>query len=636
MTSPDSSQVFLVPPVVSPVTPSLPPLLLNAFSHSPDSSQILDAPVFPFLGVRAPGEIIGLSQGSYLRDPNAEGQYQQLNFRGVDWRGVAFSVDGRLMNDPSSGIYNPYHFPTDHIERLEVIPGPRSFLFGLNGAGGAINVVTRQFDSFRPSSKINYFEGSAGSGYFDGSISQNVSDRVNATIGLQSRFTDGRYTNSASEAWNSRARVRYRLGERTSLLLSHYLTSTKTQLNGGIAPDPTSISNAFFPLSTTVRNQDSYEKITRNDVDLSVVSYVFDDSTSPTRLSLYYSHNFREYRDENGGTPPNALFIQSDHTSSWMGAMVTQRFEQRFQRFSLTANLELRQIEGSPNIGRRRNVIGSVSALEEVFMGELATVAGYARYDRYLNTDYFGFGADIRLFLGGGLSLFGGGSFSQRFPNYQEMYWSDSTVLRSGTLQQEEHTHTEFGIEFSDAEFISVRLAAFHRRVAHPILFLPFGTDFVFPGVAITNGADVVNTGFDVRFWLRVWFLSIEGTGLYLSRSSDSPVTKEYPEFSATGGLYFWDRLFDNHLNLKAGFRGRVQTGQAGTAFNPEIVAYIQNLDQPLSAGAAVDFVLIGLIGDAHVHLIWENILDAEYFATPYYPVRDRAIRFGLSWTFLD
>ena len=634
MTSPDSSETFTAP--TAPALPSAGPLLFPAFSRQSDTSSTLDASVLPFLGVRSPGEIIGLSQGSYLRDPNVEGQYQQLNFRGIDWRGVSFTVDGRLMNDPASGVYNPYHFPTDYIERLEIIPGPRSFLFGLNGAGGAVNVVTRQFDSFRPNSKINYFEGSHGSGYFDGGISQNVSNRINATIGLQSRSTDGRYANSASEAWNSRARIRYRLGDRSFLLLSHYLTSTKTQLNGGIAPDPTSVANAFFPLSTDVRNLDSYEKITRNDVDLSFVGFFFNDSASSSRLTLYYSNNLREYRDENAGTPPNALFIQSDHRSSWMGAVLTQRFEQSFHRFTINANLELRQIEGSPNLGRRRNTIGSISALEEIFPVDFVTVAGYARYDRYLNTDYIGFGADARLFLGGGLSLFGGGSFSQRFPNYQELYWTDSTVSRSGTLQQEEHTQTEIGIEFTNEEWISVRLAAFHRRVVHPILFLPFGTDFVFPGVAMTNGADLVNRGFDFRFWLRVWFLYVEGTGLYLSRSSDSPVTAEYPEFSATGGLYFWEHLFGNHLNLKTGFRARVQTGQTGTAFNPEILAYVQNADQPLSAGAGVDFVLIGRIGDAHIHLIWENIIESQYFATPYYPVSDRAIRFGLSWTFLD
>ncbi|MBK6913937.1 MAG: hypothetical protein IPH11_09815 [Ignavibacteriales bacterium] len=34
----------------------------------------------------------------------------------------------------------------------------------------------------------------------------------------------------------------------------------------------------------------------------------------------------------------------------------------------------------------------------------------------------------------------------------------------------------------------------------------------------------------------------------------------------------------------------------------------------------------------ATVYFTWENLFDNDYFITPYYPMPNRNIRFGLSW----
>jgi hypothetical protein len=70
--------------------------------------------------------------------------------------------------------------------------------------------------------------------------------------------------------------------------------------------------------------------------------------------------------------------------------------------------------------------------------------------------------------------------------------------------------------------------------------------------------------------------------------------------------------------------------------FNPELSAYIQNTGLPMGTTASVDFFLIGHIGDAYIHFIWENLANTTYYGTPYYPGGERAIRFGISWEFLN
>jgi len=603
-----------------------------AFRNTLDSVSFLTSEQLHWIDYRFLGEILATTPGVYLRDQSSAGQYSQINIRGTDWRGIAVTADGRTINDPASGIYNLYYYTTDYLDRVEVITGPRAFLYGLNAAGGAVNLVSKHADSNRPFSKINYSESAHGYSNVDGSVSQNISGSLNVALGFQRQISDGRYPNSLYDAWNIRARVRYRLDDRISLILSEYLTSTNTQLNGGISP--AELSDAFFPLEAQVRNEDSYEKLNRNDVDFSFVGSFFDDSASVTKLSFYYSNSFREYRDETGGDIPNALFIQSDHTSSWMGAVLAQRLSGKLHRLNIGSNIELRQIEGSPNLGRRRDVIGSVYGSEEFSPGERLTVAAFGRYDHYLNEDYVGIGGDATVKIPGNVSLFGGGSFSRRLPTYQELYWLDSTVSRTGTLVAEEHTHVELGTEIHFAETGFLRTAVFHKRIVNPLLTQPFGTGFVFPGVLFRNGDEIISKGVEARLRIRFWHMLVEGMGAYIFQESGGTTVEEIPDVAANAGIYFWDSLFDGHLHLKSGFRGTYQSSQLGTEFNPEVLSFVRNANAVIGAGGKVDFILIGRLGNAYIHFIWENLTDAQYFTTPFYPVLDRAIRFGVSWEF--
>jgi outer membrane cobalamin receptor len=622
-------------PAIPVDTTAHPPPLPPVFSIGADPSAALTNDQSVWFAPRYLGELLSTIPGVYVREQSSAGQYSQVNFRGSDWRGAGVLVDGRPMNDPATGIYNLYHFSLDNAEQVEAVPGIRSFLYGLNTAGGAINLVTRQFDSNRPFSRLVFSEGVYEYSFLDGTFSQNVSRPLNITFGFQHQSTAGRYSNSEHDAWNARARIRYRIADQLALILSWYYTSTKTQLNGGLEPSAAGLPSAFFPLETSVRNDDAYEKITRNDVDVALAGFFFDDSLSPTRLSFYYSNNFREYRDETGGAVPNNVFLQSNHTSSWMGSLFTQRLESSFHRFDLGANLEIRQIEGSPNLGRRRNVIGSVYAKEELFLLDRLSLSGYGRYDRYLNGDYSGFGADAHIDLAWGISAFGGGSRSPRLPNYAELYWTDSTVTRVEPLIEETHRQMEFGLEYKGDAVRLLRAAYFRRNVEHPIHALPGGQDYVFPEVTFVNGTETTTEGVEVRADIRIWRIALEGSGTFMRQESDM-VQNLYPEFWFDGGIYFEGGILEDNLTLKTGFRGYYQTEHLGTEFNAELPVYVSNVHQRLGAGGSVDFVLIARIGDAHVHFVWENLTETRYFTSPYYPALDRSIRFGITWNFLD
>jgi outer membrane receptor protein involved in Fe transport len=598
------------------------------------ASRIVTADQRNWLDYRSVGDILAQHPGIYIRSQSSAGQYDQINIRGADWRSVAITSDGRGLNDPLYGIHNLHHLSTDYTERIEVITGAAAFYHAFNGAGGVVNVVTRNYNSNRPLTRLNYSESAYNYSYTDGTFAQNISNSVNIHLGFQQQSTGGRFRNSSHEAWNLRGKLRYYLGGDFNIILSEYFTSSQTGLNGGVVPSQAGTTSGFTPLQATLRNTDSYEKITRNDLQLSLVGSILDDTSNVSDLTLYYSGSLREYRDEENRPNPNGIYITSDHRTSWMGGRVSQSLRLPLQLLSFGASLEVRQVEGSPNTGRWRNVVASAWGKDEFILSDVLSAAGYIRLDHFRKESSLGIGGDAELRLSGIVTLFGGLSTSRRFPTYQELFWTDSTVSRTEAVTSETHRMFEAGMEIRPGSGWKIRGAFFFRRIENPILLLPFANNGPFPGATFMNGSTINTNGIEFSLIARFGFIQVDGMALHTIQRSGGSTLHVIPKLVAQGGVYFRDNLLDGKLDLKAGFRGRYTSPQVGEEFNPEMLAYVYSSSVRAGLGGAVDFFLIGRIGSAHVHLMWENLTGVSYYSTPFFPVLDRAVRFGISWEF--
>lgn len=76
------------------------------------------------------------------------GGQADLSLRGAGFEQVLVLVDGVRVSDTQSGHFDlDLAVPVDRIERLEVLRGPASALFGADAVGGVVNVVTRAGDT---------------------------------------------------------------------------------------------------------------------------------------------------------------------------------------------------------------------------------------------------------------------------------------------------------------------------------------------------------------------------------------------------------------------------------------------------------------------------------------------------------
>lgn len=87
-----------------------------------------------------------LQNGAFGASQGTSGT-SNLSLRGVDQSKVLILLDGQPIQDASSGKVN-WRIPfMEDIERIEVVPGAFSSLYGSNAIGGVINLITKQPDT---------------------------------------------------------------------------------------------------------------------------------------------------------------------------------------------------------------------------------------------------------------------------------------------------------------------------------------------------------------------------------------------------------------------------------------------------------------------------------------------------------
>ena len=72
------------------------------------------------------------------------GKLSTINIRGTESDHVLVLVDGIRIGSATAGLASFQDLPVDQIERIEIVRGPRSSLYGSEAIGGVIQIFTRR------------------------------------------------------------------------------------------------------------------------------------------------------------------------------------------------------------------------------------------------------------------------------------------------------------------------------------------------------------------------------------------------------------------------------------------------------------------------------------------------------------
>lgn len=116
-----------------------------AASSSARSMTILDRTMSDLSVYDALPDMIGNIGGVDIRRRGAENVQADVSIRGATFEENSVLIDGIRINDPQTGHYT-FDLPVtpEDIDRVEILKGPGSSLYGPNAFGGVINIITKK------------------------------------------------------------------------------------------------------------------------------------------------------------------------------------------------------------------------------------------------------------------------------------------------------------------------------------------------------------------------------------------------------------------------------------------------------------------------------------------------------------
>ncbi|MEK9630141.1 MAG: TonB-dependent receptor [Nitrospinota bacterium] len=92
----------------------------------------------------------------------AVGGESTIRMRGASQDSTLVFIDGARVNSTTTGRFDFRNLNTENIERIEILRGPQTVLWGSNAVGGVINIITKKGRS-KPSHYMTFEGGSFGS-----------------------------------------------------------------------------------------------------------------------------------------------------------------------------------------------------------------------------------------------------------------------------------------------------------------------------------------------------------------------------------------------------------------------------------------------------------------------------------------
>lgn len=88
------------------------------------------------------GEVLNATAGIDFKDYGTPGGVTSMSIRGISANGTLVLVNGHPLNTSTNGMADLSSIDISSIERIEIVKGPVSSIYGANALGGLINIIT--------------------------------------------------------------------------------------------------------------------------------------------------------------------------------------------------------------------------------------------------------------------------------------------------------------------------------------------------------------------------------------------------------------------------------------------------------------------------------------------------------------
>jgi len=379
--------------------------------------------------------------GVAITSQGPKGALETIALRGAQYSQVLVLLDGKRMNSTrDSGVdLSALPVSVDDIERIEIVRGASSSLYGADAMGGVVNIITK-----KPARQVSRIGGSIGSHGYD-TISLGASDRMGAfgysMSGIR-ETSDGYRTNSDLEQWIFGGKATYDLSKIAALeFTANYISKENGVPGSTLFPSP----HARQGERDTVFGGSYQQKI---------------GTSWDLRISGYRNQNELTYKD------PDFL-VDSRHRG------VTSGGETRATWLANTWNLFTVGLETrrdsltSTDSGEHATTTEGLYIQDELSLGDALIVVIGDRFDKH---SVYGKKSSPRisaryLIAGSGTIFRVSAGKSFRAPTFNDLYWKDPSAEGNPDLRPESAKEYEAGIEQPFGKGNVIKFTQFERKV---------------------------------------------------------------------------------------------------------------------------------------------------------------------------
>lgn len=282
-----------------------------------------ESALLPVLSERIPGLFV--TEKGITGFGVSDGSAGSVNIRGVgQGNKVLMLFDGQPQWAGIFGHSLPDTYVASDVERVEVIRGPGSLLYGSNAMGGVVNIITRQHDKPGRRTQARMMFGSYNTQKYMVNNGYNVG-RFSSFVSINHDRTDGHRPNSKFNITNGFAKLGYRFDDHFKVTGDLSLAKFKNQ-------NPGMITNPII---------DNKMNILRGTTSLALEN---EHGKMSGALRVFYNWGHHKINDgyNDGGAPRQYLFKSDDHNT---GILLYESFR-LFEGNSFTFGLDYKNWGG--------------------------------------------------------------------------------------------------------------------------------------------------------------------------------------------------------------------------------------------------------------------------------------------------
>lgn len=500
------------------------------------------------------GEILNTVAGTTIIGANnSPGTNLTASIRGSSAGNVLILVDGIPINDPSaiSNYFDLNFFATDQIERIEVLKGGQSTLYGSDAVAGVINVITRKAST----RKLNINAGLAGGSY--GTFKQNVgisgsTDKVNYSIGY-THFN----SNGFSSAYDStdkagfdkdginqhavNGNINFKLSSKLQLKLFGTYNHYKTDLD----------ASAFT---------DEKDYTVKNDNAQGGAGLVFNHNSGALHFNYFFNYVSRDYLDDStyvanpysvysknlyrGRTHFAELYNNWKWTNWELLAGVDFRYNNTFQRYYSTGSFG--PYEPTPLNEKMAQISPYASVIYKTVNGlNIEAGARWNNHSVYGNNFTYTFNPSF--LIDNKVKVFANLYSAYKVPTLYQLY---DASAGNKDLKPEKGTIGEAGAEIFASKVFYFRIVGFYRNTKDAILYTYDPNTYT---SLYRNVSKQKNYGAEVEATYKVSILSIAANYTYTDGKTEAKFDGTGTEIAKDTSYYNLYRIPKNAFNLTIG-----------------------------------------------------------------------------------